>query len=344
MYGKRATPYEVLSEFSDRVADTYASEDVLPRMAQILATGTGAVSAHVWLRLGNELREAASWPEDGTVAPVGVADDHPSDFPSGEYGVEVRHQGELLGALSVAMPPSDPMNPSKAKLVLDLAAQAGLVLRNVRLLEELRASRRRIVTAQDERAKALERNLHDGAQQQLVALAVKQRLAATVVRRDPDRAAEMLEELQTETAAALENLRDLARGIYPPLLADKGLAAALESQARKAAVPTTVESDGIGRYPQELESAVYFCTLESLNNVAKYAEASRAEISLAQLDGRLMFTVADDGVGFDADTKAYGTGLQGMRDRLDAIAGKLAVESAPGQGTTITGTVPVRSA
>ena len=200
------------------------------------------------------------------------------------------------------------------------------------------------MTAQDERAKALERNLHDGAQQQLVALAVKQRLAATVVRRDPDRAAEMLEELQTETAAALENLRDLARGIYPPLLADKGLAAALESQARKAAVPTTVESDGIGRYPQEVESAVYFCTLEALNNVAKYAEASRAEISLAQLDGRLMFTVADDGVGFDADTKAYGTGLQGMRDRLDAIAGKLAVESAPGQGTTITGTVPVRSA
>jgi signal transduction histidine kinase len=270
-----------------------------------------------------------------------VADDHTADFPSGEHGVEVRHQGELLGALSVAMPLSDPMNSSKAKLVLDLAAQAGLVLRNVRLLEELRASRRRIVTAQDERAKALERNLHDGAQQQLVALAVKQRLAATVVRRDPDRAAQMLEELQTETAAALENLRDLARGIYPPLLADKGLAAALESQARKAAVPTTVESDGIGRYPQEVESAVYFCTLEALNNVAKYAEASRAEISLAQHDGGLTFTVADDGVGFDADTKAYGTGLQGMRDRLDAIGGTLEVRSQPGRGTTVTGRVSV---
>ncbi|MEP6995607.1 MAG: sensor histidine kinase, partial [Acidobacteriota bacterium] len=344
VYGKRATPYEVLSEFSDRVASTYASEEVLPRMAQILATGTGAVAAHVWLRFANEFREEASWPEGGTVAPVGVADDHPADFPPGEHGVEVRHQGELLGALSVAMPPSDPMNPSKAKLVHDLAAQAGLVLRNVRLLEDLRESRRRIVTAQDERAKALERNLHDGAQQQLVALAVKQRLAATVVRRDPDRAAEMLEELQTETAAALENLRDLARGIYPPLLADKGLAAALESQARKAAVPTTVRSDGIGRYPQEVESAVYFCTLEALNNIAKYAEASRAEISLAHLGGRLTFTVNDDGVGFDADTKAYGTGLQGMRDRLDAIGGKLAVESAPGHGTTITGTVPVMSA
>jgi signal transduction histidine kinase len=344
VYGKRATPYEVLSEFSDRVAGTYASEDVLPSMAQILASGTGAVAAHVWLRFGNELREAASWPTDGTALPVVITGDRPADFRSGEHGVEVRHQGELLGALSVAMPPSDPMNPSKAKLVLDLAAQAGLVLRNVRLIEELRASRRRIVTSQDERAKALERNLHDGAQQQLVALAVKQRLAATVVRRDPDRAAEMLEELQTETAAALENLRDLARGIYPPLLADKGLAAALESQARKAAVPTTVESDGVGRYPQEVESAVYFCTLEALNNVAKYAEASRAKISLTQHERGLTFTVADDGVGFDADTMASGTGLQGMRDRLDAIAGKLAVESAPGHGATITGTVPVRSA
>ena len=226
----------------------------------------------------------------------------------------------------------------------DLAAQAGLVLRNVRLLEELRASRRRIVEAQDERAKKLERDIHDGAQQQLVAITVKLRLTQGLVRKDVAKAEGMLADLQAETQGALEDLRDLARGIYPPLLADKGLGAALEAQARKAAVPTSVESDRIGRYPQEVESAVYFCTLEALNNVAKYAEASRAEISLAQLDGRLMFTVTDDGLGFDTDTKAYGTGLQGMRDRLDAIAGKLAVESAPGHGTTITGTVPVRSA
>jgi signal transduction histidine kinase len=338
-YGKRATPYEVLSEFSDRVADTYASQDVLPRMAQILATGTGAVAAHVWLRFGNELRGAASWPEDGTVAPVAIVDDRPADFPPGEHGVEVRHQGELLGALSVAPPPSDPMNPPKAKLVQDLAAQAGLVLRNVRLIDELRASRRRIVTAQDERAKALERNLHDGAQQQLVALAVKQRLAAAVVRRDPDKAAEMLVELQTDTADALENLRDLARGIYPPLLADKGLVAALEAQARKAPIPVSVDADGVGRYPQEVEAAVYFCCLEALQNVGKYAEAVHANVRLTGGAGALAFQVVDDGSGFDPTTTGYGTGLQGMADRLEAIGGQLEVMSAPEAGTTITGWV-----
>lgn len=342
VYGERATPYEVLSEFSDRVADTYASEDVLPRMAQILATGTGAVSAHVWLRLGNELREAASWPTDGTVAPVGVADDHPADFPSGEYGVEVRHQGALLGALSVAMPPSDPMNPSKAKLVQDLAAQAGLVLRNVRLIEQLRASRRRIVAAQDERAKQLERNIHDGAQQQLVALTVKLRLLEQLAPRDPAKTAEMASQLQAEATEALENLRDLARGIYPPLLADKGLVVALEGQARKATVPTEVRVENVGRYAQDVEAAMYFCTLEALNNVAKYSRASRAEVHLAQTNGELVFEVVDDGAGFDPAETGYGTGLQGMVDRLDAIGGTLHIRSAPGEGATVTGRVPTR--
>jgi signal transduction histidine kinase len=343
VYGGRATPYEVLSEFSDRLADTYSTDDVLPRMASLLGTSSGATEARVWLLLGGVLSPAAAWPQDLTpTSSLPMVGQELPEMPGDAY--PVRHHGDVLGAFTLAMPSNDPMNPAKARLVDDLAAQAGLVLRNVRLLEELRASRRRIVEAQDERAKKLERDIHDGAQQQLVALTVKLRLTQGLVRKDVAKAEGMLADLQSETQGALEDLRDLARGIYPPLLADKGLGAALEAQARKAAVPTTVESDGIGRYPQEVESAVYFCTLEALNNVAKYAEASRVEISLAQLDDRLMFTVTDDGVGFDADTKAHGTGLQGMRDRLDAIAGKLAVESAPGHGTTITGTVPVRSA
>jgi hypothetical protein len=150
-------------------------------MAQILQGGTGAATARVWLRLGSELTSAASWPSIRPAEPIPLMGDRATGFPAGEHGVEVRHQGEVLGALSVSMPPSDPMDPSKAKLVNDLAAQAGLVLRNVRLLEELRASRRRIVTAQDARAKALERNIHDGAQQQLVAMAVKLRLAEQLI-------------------------------------------------------------------------------------------------------------------------------------------------------------------
>jgi len=233
------------------------------------------------------------------------------------------------------------MNPEKERLIADLASQAGLVLRNVKLIEELRASRQRLVAAQDEERRKIERNLHDGAQQQLVALAVQLKLARQLVDRDQVKAGEMLDSLQGTAGAALEDLRDLARGIYPPVLADQGLSAALETQARKAAVPTTVEAAGVGRYPREIEAAVYFCALEALNNLAKHADASHAVVALSHQDGRLIFEVRDDGVGFEAVALGYGTGLLGMRDRLDAIGGRLDVRSHPGSGTTISGTVPL---
>jgi signal transduction histidine kinase len=263
------------------------------------------------------------------------------DFPPGEDAVEVRHQGELLGALSVVMPPADPMNPAKDKLVRDLAAQAGLVLRNVRLIEELRASRQRLVAAQDEERRKIERNLHDGAQQQLVALQVKMRLAEGLLERDAAKGKDAIAGLRSDTSEALENLRDLARGIYPPLLADRGITAALEAQARKSAVPTTVESTGVGRYAPEVEATIYFCTLEALQNVAKYAAATRARIRLDREDGHVTFEIEDDGAGFDMGATGYGTGLRGMADRLDAVGGSLDVRSAPGRGTTIAGRVPV---
>jgi signal transduction histidine kinase len=236
------------------------------------------------------------------------------------------------------------MNPEKERLVLDVAAQAGLVIRNVQLIEELRASRRRIVTAQDERAKKLERNIHDGAQQHLVALAVKLRLARTTVASDPAKAGTMLDDLQSEANDALENLRNLARGIYPPLLADKGLPEALVAQARKSPVPVVVESDGIGRYPPEIESAIYFCCLEALQNIGKYASASHAEIRLAYTNDHIRFEVIDDGSGFDTASHRTGSGLQGMADRLEAIGGTLDVRSQLGRGTTVSGTVPAGGA
>jgi signal transduction histidine kinase len=320
-------------------------EDVLPRMVRVLAEGIGADRTRVWLSVGTELRPAAAWPPDGSAPPIALVPGGPATelppFPDGERAFPVRHAGELLGAISVVTPESEPLGPDRERLVADVAAQTGLVLRNVRLIEELRESRRRIVAAQDERAKALERNLHDGAQQQLVALAVKQRLAEALVERDPARARSMLADIQAETQDALENLRDLARGIYPPLLADKGLEASLEAQARKAALPVDVEAADVGRHPQEVESAVYFSCLEALQNAAKYARASRATIALARDPGRLRFQVADDGVGFDIATTSYGTGLQGMADRLDAIGGSLEIRSTPGSGTTIVGTIPV---
>jgi len=325
VYGKRATPYEVLAEFSGRVGEAYASDDVLTRMATVLRDGTGAVGARVLLRIGEGEREAAL---------IG-------ELTADEVRVGVVHQGEHLGALGVSMPANDPMDPSKYQLVEDLASQAGLVLRNVRLIEELRASRQRLVAAQDEERRKLERNLHDGAQQQLVALAVQLKLLEQTAGKDTERDKRFAAKLGGQANAALEDLRDLARGIYPPLLADKGLTAALENQARKAAVATTVHAEAVGRYPQDVEATIYFCTLEALNNVAKYADASRAIVRLSQSDGHVEFTVEDDGRGFDPSTGSYGTGLQGMADRLDAVGGELRVGSTLGVGSTITGRIPV---
>jgi signal transduction histidine kinase len=341
VYGKRSTPYQVLAAFSGRVAGTYSTEDVLPRMAELLATGVGANVARIWLRLGDKLVPEASWPEGSPASPVPISGDVPPEI-RGEESFEVRDRGEHLGALSVSMPASDPMNPSKAKLVQDLAAQAGLVLRNVRLIEDLRASRQRIVAAQDQERRKLERNIHDGAQQQMVALSVKLALVRAMAKKDVDRADSMLGELQAEAKDAMENLRDLARGIYPPLLADQGLVAALDAQARKAPLPVTVEANGIGRYPQEAEAAVYFCVLEALQNVAKYAGASTVSVRLSATNGRLTFSVTDDGAGFDPEATSRGAGLTNMADRLAALGGDVRIQSEPGRGTTVTGRVPVK--
>jgi signal transduction histidine kinase len=343
VYGKRATPYEVLAEFSGRLAETYSIDDVLPRMVQLLIAGTGAVEVRVWLRVERELRPVASGPDDVEPAePRPMTGDELDGFEAGTEVFPIRHQGEPIGAITLVLPANDPMDAEKERLVTDLAGQAGLVLRNVRLIEELRASRQRIVAAQDQERRRIERNIHDGAQQQLVALNVQLRLAEQLV--DRDAAAEtkaMLGDLQARTVEALEDLRDLARGIYPPLLADRGLAAAVEAQARKAALPTVVRAEGIGRYPQAIESAIYFSVLECLQNVAKYAAADRTEILLAQVNGHLSFVVSDDGRGFDPAASRYGTGLQGIADRMDAIGGRLEIRSSPGAGTDVTGSVPL---
>jgi signal transduction histidine kinase len=352
VYGKRATPYEVLSQFSERAAESYAADDVLPRMAHVLADGTGAEQAEVWLRSGPTLRPAAVWPNADGAAPtesprsVPLAGDTVPEIPEATRVVEVRHQGELLGALTVSKRQGESLTPVEEKLLDDLASQAGLVLKNVGLtaellarLEELRASRQRLVAAQDEERRRLERNLHDGAQQNLVALKVKLGLAEVLAEKDPARAKALVGELKSDADEALETLRDLARGIYPPLLADKGLAAALEGQARKATVPVIVDADGIGRYPQDIEAAVYFCVLEAMQNVQKYAHATRASVRLSQEGGALSFEVEDDGDGFDPETVKRGAGLTNMADRLDALGGKLEVAASAGSGTRLIGSI-----
>jgi signal transduction histidine kinase len=355
VYGERATPYEVLARFGERVGETYASEDVLPRVARVIAEGTAAARAEVWLRLGDTLTLAASWPATGEEAAVPI-DGNDMPMLDGDRVAPVRHQGEVLGAIAVTKPPSESLSVGEAELLDRLADQAGLVLANARLTADLearlaqiarqatdlRASRQRIVAAQDEERRRLERNIHDGAQQHLVALAVKLRLAKVVLLKDPDGGRRMLAELGEEVEAALDTLRALALGIYPPLLEEQGIAAALAAQYMRSSLPVRMETDGIRRYPIELEAAVYFCTLEALQNAAKYAHANEITIAFAEQGGALEFSVSDDGVGFDAASQAGGTGIQGIRDRIAVFGGDASVRSAPGAGTVVTGRVPVQ--
>jgi signal transduction histidine kinase len=340
VYGRRATPYQVLADFARRIGGTYAAGDVLPQMAHIVAAGTGADRVVVWLRVGDELRPEAS--SDGSLssAPLPVTGHELAALPDADLNVPVVHQGELLGAISVTMPKDEPLRPAGQQLVTDAASQAGLVLANAGLIEDLRASRQRLVAAQDEARRRLERNLHDGAQQDLVALAIKAQQADATIDGDPAQARQILGEIKADAVGALENLRDLARGIYPPLLADLGLAAALTAQASKSALPVTVEADGIGRFGQDTEAAVYFCCLEALQNTVKYAHATQARICLQAQNGSLRFTVSDDGTGYDPRYIPMGSGLRNMADRLAALGGRLEVRSVPAHGTTITGHLP----
>jgi signal transduction histidine kinase len=361
VYGRRATPYEALSELADQIGATVPADELLPHLARVLAEATGAARTQVWLADGGWLRLAVAHPagdaDDAERSGMAIAlpPQGLPEFPGVTTAFEVSHGGERLGALTLAKRPGEALTPVERRLAAQLAAQAGLVLHNAGLtgqlrerMAELSASRKRIVEAADGERRRLERNIHDGAQQQLVALSVMARLAESTVDSDREAARAMLVQAQADATDALENLRDLARGIYPPLLAERGLAAALEAQARRSPIPVTVEADGLGRYPQEAEAAVYFCALEALQNVAKYAGASRATVRLAGAAGPagpagvLEFSVADDGAGFDPGSSEYGTGLQGMADRLAALGGDILVRSQPGQGTTVTGQLPVR--
>ncbi len=351
VYGKRATPYEVLSEFSEQLAETHAADQVLPRMARVLQEGAGAEAATVWLRTSGYLRPAATFPESmAQHEPLLMNNGLVPAIPGADAAVRVEHQGELLGVFSVAKRKGESLTPMEEKLIGDLANQAGLVLRNVRLtaelrqrLEDLRTSRQRLVQAQDEERRRLERNLHDGAQQHLVAIKVKLGLAQILVAKTPEQARATVAALKVDADEALETLRALARGIYPPLLADKGLVVALESQSRKVSVPVTVDADAMQRYTQEVEATVYFCVLEALQNVQKYARASRAIVTLRDEGGTLTFQVHDDGAGFDPSTVAKGAGLTNMSDRVDALDGSVEISSHPGAGTTVRGQLPVEA-
>jgi signal transduction histidine kinase len=266
------------------------------------------------------------------------------------------HRGELLGLIVVERASDgSTFTDDEDGTIVDLGRQVGLALHNVRLdaelqaslreLEvrnvELQASRARIVHTADESRRQIERNLHDGVQQHLVAMAVKLRIARQLAPSDAERAESLLQEVAADVETTLDELRELAHGIYPPLLRERGLGEALRAVANRSPLPLRVGVDGVGRYPVEVEAAVYFCCLEAIQNAGKHAGADASiALRVAEDRGRLMFSVADDGNGFDT-AGPVGHGFVNMRDRLGAIGGQLTLTSSPGAGATVEGTVPL---
>lgn len=382
VYGEREAPDAVLRTFGSRLSRAIPMDELLLQVAESLRKTFDLSTAEVWTGSGGRLVRTISVPdvpgtsldlrpeEESVLARAGVTGTAwlsvwvPA-LVVGREGSVLRvapttHSGRVLGLIVAVRPPGGDQFTADDDVVLaELARQVGLALHNVELdsalqasLEELRLqaealqeSRARIVAASDAARRQIERNLHDGAQQHLVALAVNVRLARKLAETDPEASFEILDQLGEGLQNAVQELRALAHGIYPPLLADRGIEEALRSAAGRAALPTTVEASGLPRHPPEVEAAVYFCCLEALQNAGKHAgDGASATVRVWEEPGVLLFEVADDGVGFAADSRQpKGAGFVNMGDRLGAMGGTVEVRSAPGQGTTITGRVPLQA-
>jgi signal transduction histidine kinase len=380
VYGERHAPDEVLRTFGSRLTRALPLDELLLQLAESLKKTMSLNVAEVWTRgVGGRLDRAVSVPDRGAAHVVLGSEEETVVARAGVSGAAwariwvpallwsddevlrvapITNSGELLGLIVVRRPDGALMFDERDDQVLtELARQVGLALHNVKLdsalqesldevrrqADELRASRARIVEAGDEQRRRIERDLHDGAQQHLVALAVSVNLVRQIADNDPDTAKSMLEQIGSDLQEAVQELRNLAHGIYPPLLMDRGLSEALSAAAGRAALPTGVEADDVGRYPPAVEAAVYFCCLEALQNAAKHAgEGAQAMIVVREDEGALLFEVRDDGAGFDLATGAHhGHGFVNMSDRVGAIGGSIAVESTPGAGTAIRGRIPL---
>jgi signal transduction histidine kinase len=363
LHGDRAVPYDVLSRFAESLTGdagggAAAEQGDLPvRMARLLAEGTGARWAQVWLVVGDEPELAAVWPPELGSGEHELDADGPEprslDVTLGDARGDHR-----LGILRLQEHPSEPLSPVEERLFAGLAAQAGLVLRGAQLraelarraddlavlADELQASRRRVVDAHDSERRRLERDIHDGAQQHLVALVVNLRLAQTLAARSPDRARAVLAEQGDAVDSAITSLIDLSRGIYPKVLTEDGVAAAVRDVVTTSTIPVSVVDHGIGRHDKAIETALYFCCVEAVQNAVKHAAASRIEVGLDTDGGRLRLVVRDDGRGFDVASVLAADGLANMRDRVDSVNGELVVRTNASGGTDVVVAVPVEGA
>ena len=357
---RSAASYDVLSRFSEGMPEEESTEDLAARMARLLAEGTGAQWAQVWVSVANRLTLAATWPADADapVTPPALLPDAPPADP-GVRTLTVTHGGEFLGVLRLQERHGLLLAPVEERLFTALADRAGLMLRHlgvradlearraelVERSDELKASRRRLIETQDGERRRLERDLHDGAQQHLVALAVNLRLAQTLSSSSPVRTAALLR-LQADAAeVAIETLHSLSRGIYPSMLSEHGLVAALRTAVATSAIPVTITAHAMVRLPSAIEAALYFCCMEAVQNAAKHSRASSLVVHISDQAGASRLVVTDDGDGFSPTSgQSTGAGLHNMRDRMDAVGGVVTVTSRPGTGTTVTALVNGRGA
>ena len=379
VHRERAPPDEVLHALSARLARAIPLEELLLQLAESLRGTFGLAAVEVWTGSGGVLELGASSPSreaDSVVLsppaeaaatragvlgqawarvwlPAVVAGRETANFRL----APATHGGELYGLLvAERAPEGEAFSEEEERVLAELARQVGLAVHNVRLdsalqatldelrrqADELRASRARIVAAADDERRRIERDLHDGAQQHLVALSVELRLARELTKSDAEHAAELLAELGRRIEEALEELRDLAQGVYPPLLADGGLGEALPAAGARAPIPVRVKLEPGKRYPPAVETAVYFCCLEALQNASKHAgPQASAVVRVWEEDDSLRFEIADDGAGFDPRRRHGWTGLTSMGDRIGAIGGSVHVDSEPGRGTRVSGAIPL---
>jgi len=382
VYGERHAPDEVLRTFGSRLSRAIPMDELLLQLAESLRKTMALTTAEVWTGSGEHMERTVSVPHRPTesllidsaalpvVARAGVSGGAwvavwLSDLLTGRADAQLRvapacHSGEVLGLIVVERPNGgDAFTEADDQALAELARQVGLALHNVQLdsalqaslddvrryAGELQQSRARIVATADAERRKIERNLHDGAQQHLVALAVSLRLTRDLIADDPETAASMIDALAADVKETIQELRDLAHGIYPPLLMDSGLPEALRAAAARS--PLSVEVDAeVGRYPTETEAAIYFCCLEAMQNAAKHAPEADVSVQVWEDDeaAELCFEVTDDGPGFDVAVATAGHGFVNMNDRLGAIGGTVRWESIEGQGSKVCGSVPTEAA
>ena len=378
IFGARSAPDELIRAFGSRLTRTTPMDELLLQLSESLVRSMDLTRADVYTGSGDVLERTAGVPTVPRHRSVSITERErpavvrarvsgtpwvkvwlPALVPDDDCQLRVapiRNAGELLGLLVVERAPSaEPFTEDDDSVLADLAREVGLALHNMQLdsalqstLAELRLqaaelleSRARIVASGDAERRRLERDIHDGAQQNLAALAIELRLAHDMVATDPSGAAAMLDRMNTEVQQTINELRELAHGIYPPTLADGGLGPALAAAGARSPLEVTVDVRSSDRFDQNTEAAVYFCCLEALQNAAKHAPGAAAKVSVWCETATLFFEVADDGPGFDPDSTPRGHGLINMTDRLGAIGGTVRWTSRPGEGARVSGSVPL---